>query len=162
MNPANLLSALLASIAMSAAAGPAVAAKDGSTKTVTTLSGGGGLLTNSPASTCENVKFTVTNNHFEGREIEIRQVKFFNPHTGKTQTENVKNKICKHDKTCTTDGDNLANADKVDLRDFQVVFKYREHDKGWSKEFHTQKFTPKYPKCGDNSKYGPIVVKDSN
>ena len=162
MKPANLLSTLLASIALSAVSGAAVAANNGSTKTVTTLSGGGGLLTNSPVSTCENVKFAVTNKHFEGREIEIRKVKFFNPHTGKTQTEDVKNKVCKHGDTCTTDGDNLANADKVDLRAIQVVFKYREHDKGWSKEFVTQPFTPKYPKCGDNSKYGPIVVKDSN
>jgi hypothetical protein len=162
MKPANLLSALLVPIALSAMGGPAAAANGGDLTVRTAYRGGGGLLTNSPASTCENVKFTVTNNHFEGREIEIRQIKFFNPHTGKTQTENVKNKVCKNGDTCTTDGDNLANADKVDLRDFQVVFKYREHDKGWSKEFQTQKFTPKYPKCGDNSKYGPIVVKDSN
>lgn len=114
------------------------------------------------ADACKNVKFTVTNDHFEGRDIEIRKIKFTNPHNGgKEQTEDVKNLVCHHGSTCTTAGDNLSNADKVDLRGIKVVFAYKEHDGQWSKEFTTQPFTPKYPKCGDNSKYGPIVVKDS-
>lgn len=111
---------------------------------------------------CKNVKFKVTNNHFEGREIEIRQVKFRNPHNGgQVQTEDVKNKTCNHGLTCTTNGDNLSNADKVDLDDIQVVFRYREHDGGWSKEFLTQPFTPALRKCKEGKEYGPIVVKDS-
>jgi hypothetical protein len=123
------------------------------------------LLATGPAAAadaCKNVKFTVTNNHFEGREIKIRKVRFTNPHNdGKEQTEDVNNKICKHGSTCTTDGDNLANADKVDLRNIKVVFAYKEHDGGWSKDFVTQSFTPTYPKCSENKKYGPIVVRDS-
>lgn len=115
----------------------------------------------SAADACKNVKFVVTNNHFEQRDIRIQQVKYFNPHVGKVQTENVKNLVCKFGATCTTDGDNLANAAKVDLRDIQVVFKYLEHDGQWSKNFVTQPYSPNYPKCGDDSKYGPIVVKDS-
>ena len=115
------------------------------------------------ADACKNVKFTVTNDHFEGREIEIRKIKFTNPHNdGKEQTEDVKNKVCKNGSTCTTDGDNLSNADKVDLRAIKVVFAYKEHDGQWSKEFVTQPFTPTYPKCAENKKYGPIVVRDSD
>lgn len=121
-----------------------------------------GAMQPAAAATCKNVKFNVTNNHFEQREIEIRSVKFRNPHrNGKLQTENVKNKVCRHGATCTTSGDNLKNADKVDLYAIQVVFRHRENDGGWSKEFITKPFTPTYRKCKDDKKYGPIVVKDS-
>jgi hypothetical protein len=113
------------------------------------------------ADACKDVKFKVTNSHFEGRDIEIRQVKYFNPHTGNTHTEDVKNLVCKHGSTCTTDGDNLANAKNVDLNSIQVVFRYREHDNDWSGEFQTRKFVPAYRKCTEGKTYGPIVVTDS-
>ena len=90
MKPGYLLTAVLFALPLTAATGSA-----------------------SAADACKNVKFTVTNNHFEGREIEIRKVKYTNPHNdGKEQTEDVKNKVCKHGDTCTTAGDNLSNADK--------------------------------------------------
>lgn len=114
------------------------------------------------AKSCKNVTFSILNDHFEGRKIEIRKVRFRNPHkNGKVQTENVKDKICQHGDTCTTNGDNLKDADKVDLYDLQVEFRYWEHDNQWSKPFVTQPFTPTYRKCKDGKKYGPIVVKDS-
>lgn len=114
------------------------------------------------ADTCKNVKFKVTNEHFEGREIEIRRVKYYNPHTRKTETEDVKNLVCEIHATCVTDGDNLGNALNVDLNSIQVGFVYREHDGQWSKEFFTQPFVPAYRKCTNDGKtYGPIVVKDS-
>lgn len=114
------------------------------------------------ADACRNVKFYVTNNHFEEREIEIRSVKFRNPHNGnKVQSEDVKNTVCKHGATCLTDGDNLANANEVDLADIQVVFRHRNHDGTWSKDFITQPFSPKVPRCTDNKTYGAIVVRDS-
>jgi len=140
MKPSPLFIALLSALPLATVAGSAAA-----------------------ADACKNVKFNVTNDHFEGREIEIRKIKFTNPHNdGKEQTENVKNKVCKYGSTCTTDGDNLSNADKVDLRGIKVVFAYKEHDGQWSKEFVTQPFTPTYPKCSENKKYGPIVVRDSD
>ena len=114
------------------------------------------------AATCKDVKFSVVNEHFEGRKIQIRKVKFRNPHkNGKVQTEDVKNKVCQHGDTCSTDGDNLKDADKVDLYDIQIEFRYWEHDDQWSKTFITQPFTPTYRKCKDGKQYGPIVVKDS-
>ena len=114
------------------------------------------------AATCKDVKFNVVNEHFEGRKIQIRKVKFRNPHkNGKVQTEDVRNKVCQHGDTCSTGGDNLKDADKVDLYDIQVEFRYWEHDDQWSKTFITQPFTPKYRKCKDGKQYGPIVVKDS-
>lgn len=113
------------------------------------------------ADACKNAKFKVTNNHVEGREIEIRKVKYFNPHTGGTQTEDVKNVVCKHGSTCTTAGDNLANAKNVDLNSIQVVFKFRERDGDWSGEFQTQKFVPSFRKCTEGKVYGPIVVSDN-
>lgn len=118
----------------------------------------------SPASAgkCKKVKFNVTNDHFEGRKIQIRKVKFRNPHKkGKEQTENVKNVICYHGHTCSTGGDNLKDADKVDLYDISVEFRYWEHDGEWSKTFTTRPFTPTYRKCIEGKKYGPIVVSDS-
>lgn len=115
------------------------------------------------ADTCKDVVFNVTNNHFEQRQIEIRSVKFRNPHKGGSiQTEDVANKVCSYGATCRTSGDNLADADKVDLYDIQVVFRHKNHDDTWSKEFVTQPFTPTYRKCKDGKEYGPIVVKDSN
>jgi len=114
------------------------------------------------AAACKDVVFTVTNNHFEQRQIEIRSVKYRNPHKGgQVQTEDVKNKVCNYGTTCSTSGDNLSNADKVDLYDIQVVFRHRNHDGTWSKSFITQPFTPTYRKCKDGKKYGPIVVTDS-
>ena len=114
------------------------------------------------AGTCKDVTFNVTNNHFEKRSIEIRSVKFKNPHKGgKVQSENVKNKVCVYGATCSTDGDNLADADKVNIYDIQVVFRHKNNDETWSKPFITQPFTPTYRKCKDGKKYGPIVVRDS-
>jgi hypothetical protein len=114
------------------------------------------------AAICKDVKFSVTNNHFENRDIEIRSVKFRNPHkNGKVQSEDVKNKVCKPGATCKTNGDNLVDAEKVDLYDIQVVFRHRNHDKTWSKEFITQPFMPAIRKCQEGKQYGPIVVKDS-
>lgn len=113
------------------------------------------------ADTCKDVKFKVTNNHFEKNDIEIRKIKYFNPHTGNTHTEDVKNLVCKYGATCTTGGDNLANAKNVDLNSIQVVFKYREHDNDWSDEFQTRAFVPAYRKCTEGKTYGPIVVTDS-
>lgn len=114
------------------------------------------------AAACKDVKFTITNNHFEGRKIEIRKIRFNNPHrNGKKQTEDVKNIICAWGDTCTTRGDNLNKAAKVDLYGIQVEFRYEEHDGGWSKPFETKPFMPKFRKCVDGKKYGPIVVKDS-
>ncbi len=113
------------------------------------------------ADSCKDAKFKVTNSHAEGREIEIRKVKYFNPHTGNTQTEDVKNVVCKHGSTCTTAGDNLANAKNVDLNSIQVVFKFRERDGDWSDEFQTRAFVPTLRKCIEGKVYGPIVVSDN-
>lgn len=114
------------------------------------------------ADASKDVKFYVTNSHFEQREIEIRSVKFRNPHDGnQVQSEDVKNKVCKHGSTCLTDGDNLGNANNVDLDAIQVVFRHRNHDGSWSKEFITQPFSPKVPKCVQGKHYGPVVVRDS-
>ena len=112
------------------------------------------------ADACKDAKFKVTNDHAEGRDIEIRKVKYYNPHTTRTQTENVKNLVCKHGSTCTTRGDNLANAKNIDLNSIQVVFRFRERDGDWSKEFQTQKFVPAFRKCTEGKTYGPIVVSD--
>lgn len=121
-----------------------------------------GVTQQAVAATCKDVTFNVTNNHFEQRSIEIRSIKFRNPHkNGKLQTENVKNKVCYYGATCSTNGDNLKNADKVDLYNIQVVFRHKNHDGTWSKEFITQPFMPTYRKCKKGKEYGPIIVKDS-
>lgn len=114
------------------------------------------------AGICKDVTFKVTNDHFEEREIEIRQIDFRNPHEGgRIQSESVRNVVCRYGATCSTAGDNLANADKVDLYDLQAVFRHRNHDGTWSREFITQPFTPVYRKCKEGKQYGPIVVRDS-
>jgi hypothetical protein len=114
------------------------------------------------ADACKDVKFYVTNSHFEQREIEIRSIKFRNRHNGsQVQSEDVKNKVCKYGTTCLTDGDDLGNANNVDLTAIQVVFRHKNHDGSWSKEFITQPFSPKVPKCAQGKHYGPVVVRDS-
>jgi len=120
-----------------------------------------GAAGSAAAGVCKDVRFKVTNDHFEKRAIEIRSIKFRNPHKGgKLQTENVRNKLCFYGATCTTAGDNLANADKVDLYDIQVVFRHKNNDGSWSKQFKTRPFAPKYRKCTTGKQYGPIVVTD--
>jgi hypothetical protein len=102
----------------------------------------------------------VTNDHFEGREIEIRKIKFTNPHNnGKEQTEDVKTRSARTARPAT-DGDNLSNADKVDLHSSRSSSP-QEHDDQWSKEFVTQPFAD-VPEVHREQKYGPIVVKDSD
>jgi hypothetical protein len=113
------------------------------------------------ADACKGVKFKVTNNHVEGRDIEVVKVKYFNPHTATTRTEGVKNLVCKQGSTCTTGGDNLADAKNVDLNSIQVVFRYRERDGDWSDEFQTQPFVPAFRKCTEGKVYGPVVVSDN-
>ncbi|HTT13339.1 MAG TPA: hypothetical protein VMG60_20910 [Burkholderiaceae bacterium] len=113
------------------------------------------------ADACKDVKFKVTNNHVEGRDIEIRKIKYYNPHTTSTKTEGVKNLVCHYGSTCTTGGDNLSDAKNVDLDSIQVVFVYKERDKDWSDEFQTQPFVPAYRKCTEGKVYGPIVVSDN-
>jgi hypothetical protein len=113
------------------------------------------------ADACKDVKFKVTNSHVEGRDIEIRKVKYYNPHTTSTKTEDVKSLVCHYGSTCTTSGDNLADAKNVDLNSIQVVFRYRERDTDWSDEFQTQPFVPAYRKCTEGKTYGPVVVSDN-
>jgi len=113
------------------------------------------------ADACKDVKFKVTNNHVEGRDIKIVKVKYFNPHTSSTKTEGVANLVCKPGSTCTTSGDNLADAKNVDLNSIQVVFRYVERDGDWSDEFQTQPFVPAYRKCTEGKTYGPVVVSDN-
>jgi hypothetical protein len=113
------------------------------------------------ADSCKDTQFKVTNSHAEGREIEIRKVRYFNPHTGNTHTEDVQNLVCRHGATCTTAGDNLANAKNVDLNSIQIVFAFRERDKDWSGEFQTRPFVPTFRKCVEGKVYGPIVVSDN-
>ncbi len=113
------------------------------------------------ADTCKDARFKVTNLHVEGREIEVRRIRYFNPHTSSTRTEDVPNFICRHGATCTTAGDNLGNAKNVDLNSIQVVFAFRERDKDWSDEFQTRPFVPTLRKCTEGKVYGPIVVSDN-
>lgn len=113
------------------------------------------------ADACKNVKFRITNSHVEGREIEIRRIEYRNPHAGGVRSEEVKNLVCKHGVTCTTAGDDLANAQNVDLADIKVVFRHKEADGDWSDEYITQPFQPAYRKCVRDKLYGPIVVRDS-
>jgi hypothetical protein len=111
------------------------------------------------ADACKNVVFKFTNHHKEGRDIRVQKVRFTNPHNGgKEQTENVKNTDCKPGATCSTAGDNLSNAAKVDLHAIKLVFRYKELDGDWSDEFTTQPFAPKLPKCTNDSQYGVIDV----
>ena len=114
------------------------------------------------ADPCRNVTFAVINDHFSGEKIEIRRVVFRNAHNqGREQTEDINNFVCLHGQKCVTAGDNLKNANQVDLYDMQVVFRYEEHDNDWSDEFITQKSAPSIRKCWDSRNYGPIVVQDS-
>lgn len=111
------------------------------------------------ADACHNVTFKFTNKHKEGRDIKVVKVKYLNPHNGgKVQTEGVKDITCKPGATCTTSGDNLGDAAKVDIKDIQLVFRYKELDGDWSDEFMTQPFTQTDRKCTENKQYGTIVV----
>ena len=126
---------------------------------------------------CKNIKFKVTNKHDSGEAILIKKVKYFNKANGKWQTEVVnqpvtltlpdpekwqffpqigkeKGLICEQNRTCTTSGDNLRDAEGEKLTKFRFVYKYLAAGK-WSGEVEGGDKVPDDPECYANRTYGP-------
>ena len=120
---------------------------------------------------CKNVKFKVTNKHDSGEKILITKVKYFNKANGKWQTEVVNQNltyepanfpipidkedglVCNQGATCTTNGNNLRDAEGEDLTKFRFVYKYEAAGK-WSGEVEGGDKVPENPTCHADKTYG--------
>jgi hypothetical protein len=122
---------------------------------------------------CKNVKFEVTNKHDSGEAILIKKVKYFNKANGKWQTEVVNQNVtlepeplnfvfpfekepgllCNQGATCTTNGNNLRDAEGEDLTKFRFVYKYAAAGK-WSGEVEGGDKIPENLTCHANKTYG--------
>jgi hypothetical protein len=115
----------------------------------------GAANTTFAADACRNVKFKFTNKHDSGKSITVLKVKYFNKANGKWQTEDIANEVCAQGATCTTNGDNLRDAEGEDLTKFRFIYKYTEQDGDLSDEVEGGDKVPDNPTCNANRTYGP-------
>lgn len=107
---------------------------------------------------CKDVKFKYVNHHDGHRRIRIKKVRFWNTHANKTQTEDVRNHECAFGSTCITGGDNLNNADEVNLTSIRIVYQEWQTDHTWSRAFESQRLIPASQRCREGTTYELIEV----
>ena len=105
---------------------------------------------------CKNVQFKVTNKHNSGGTIELHQVEYFNKANGQWKTEDLKDLTCYQGKTCTTSGDNLNDAEGMDLTKFRFVYRYKgtKSTDNWSDYVEGGIKEPDKPTCFEGKVYG--------
>jgi hypothetical protein len=106
--------------------------------------------------TCTNVKFKFTNMRSDKATIRIQKVTY--RMLGKDYTELVNtSNDCKYGSTCTTNGNNLPDADGRDLTSFHLVYKFLDPTIGskWSSLVQTPALQADNPECSDDRVYGP-------
>jgi hypothetical protein len=118
----------------------------------------GGATMASAGDACQKVKFQFKNE----RPVTIRvtKVEYLNKANNKTQTEDINpNMVCPPGLTCTTDGDDLRDAEGEDLTNFVFFFNDRESDGDWSKgDIKTQNKVPVNQKCSADRTYSGSPV----
>jgi len=108
---------------------------------------------------CRRVKFKFTNNRTDSTKIRFVQIHYFNKSRNSWYDENVhldNNADCPLGNTCTTTGDNLPDAQGMDITKVRLRYQYFPKTKGanWSDEILSAEFTPASPSCGDDKIYG--------
>jgi hypothetical protein len=110
--------------------------------------------------TCTKVKFKVTNHHQDKVTIKLLKLEFYNSDSGKWKTEDLVNQECGYGKTCTTSGDNLADAEGRNITKVKFHFQYKERDGQWSKEFTggEKAIDASEQRCTANRTYGDFDI----
>jgi hypothetical protein len=110
------------------------------------------------AATCQDITFTVKNDHYTGDEIKIKKVKYRDTTSATNNTEDVVDITCQHGNTCTTLGDDLGSLVEPrlghDLSNVQFYYSYREADGDWSTPLWSKKFKPTDKECTNGRNYG--------
>lgn len=104
------------------------------------------------ADACRNVKFKFTNE--KDHPITVISVKYFNQANNKFQTEAIKNTKCAAGATCTTEGDNLRDAEGEDLTKLIFVLK---NEAGQNRHSTGEK-VPVDPKCSAGKIYDSLTI----
>ncbi len=128
--------------------------------TMTTLCGAA-LLTLEPRAkagdACQNVHFKYVNER--STTIKVKSVEFYNKNAGKWRTEDVVNEECAPNATCSTNGDNLADAEGDDITKVKFNYVYKEADGDWSDLFHGgEKTVSGSTECNANRTYGTFDI----
>lgn len=120
----------------------------------------GGSSVSQASDACTKVKFKLTNHHQDKVAIKVLKVEFYNSDSGKWKTEDLANFECGYDKTCTTSGDNLADAEGRNITKVKFHFQYKERDGQWSKEFTggEKAIESSAQRCTANKTYGAFEI----
>lgn len=114
------------------------------------------------ATPCYNVTFSFTNSHSTGKSILVKKVQYFDITSNKTRTQDVNNRECGFNKTCTTDAANLGSQFEPvlghDLTDIQFYFSFKEADGDWSDAAWGGKKIPTDKECRNDRNYGAFSI----
>lgn len=117
-----------------------------------------GLAAPAMSAVCQDVTFTVKNDHSTGKSIKIKKVKYRDVIAASLNTEDVVDIVCGHGQTCTTLGDDLGSVVEPrlghDLNLIQFQYQYKEADGDWSSPVWSEKFKPSDRTCRNDRDYG--------
>lgn len=118
----------------------------------------GGVKETQASDSCTNVKISFTNKRTT--TIKVLKIEFYNSDSGKWHTEDVKDTECAKGATCTTSGDNLADAEGRNITKIKLTYKYKEADGDWSDDFHggEKAIASGSQRCTANKTYGPFEI----
>lgn len=106
---------------------------------------------------CKNVHFKYVNKRTT--TIKVQSVEYYNKNSGKWKTEDVVNEECAKGATCSTNGDDLADAEGDDITKVKFNYVYKESDGDWSDTFHGgEKTVSGNTECNANRTYGPFDI----
>jgi hypothetical protein len=122
----------------------------------------------SPASAdndlCKNVRFRFVNEHKSAQPIRVETIKYRHTVNNKQQTEQVANIVCDTGKTCFTRGDDLRDAEGVDLVNIRFVYRVQQIRYGkldWGDQITSGPNDPAAGarKCRADKIYGPFTIR---
>jgi hypothetical protein len=113
---------------------------------------------------CRNVAFRFVNEHKSGQPIRVEQVKYRHTLNDKQQTEEVANIVCDTGTTCFTRGDDLRDAEGVELTNVRFVYRVQQIRYGvldWSDRITSAPHDPPVGerRCRADKIYGPFTIK---
>lgn len=113
------------------------------------------LIAGADGDRCTNIRFKFTNSHATERVIQVTGVEYEDLVNNKKVTRKLSPIECAYRATCLTGAEDLGDVDGNNIGNIRLVYKYRDHDNGWSTDTRSSTFDSRDNECRDDRVYGP-------